>query len=143
MWAQGVWGLVLSLFGKCKRLVSRIPSSRGLRLGHGMRGTISLRVALIHVLDKRRGLKAGLGLNINRFFNQLLLAIFLLRCFIWALTKGLSLSRKNQMRSDSSGALSASNSMEILEVRRPMLNFFLLILGVLSNATPGDIHKNL
>ena len=63
------------------------------------------------------------------------------RCSIWALTKGLSPSQKNWMSSDSSGAPSASNLiMEMLEVRRPIVNFHLLVLGVLSNATPGGIH---
>ena len=30
----------------------------------------------------------------------------------------------------------------MLEVRRPMQNFFLLVLRVLSNATPGGKHRN-
>ena len=44
------------------------------------------------------------------------------------------------MRVGSSGVLLASNSMEMLKVRRLILHFFLLILRVLSNATPSSIH---
>ena len=34
------------------------------------------------------------------------------------------------------------DELRMFEVRRLMQNFFLLVLGVLSNATLGDIHKN-
>ena len=30
----------------------------------------------------------------------------------------------------------------MLEVRRPIANFHLLVLGVLSNTTPGSIHRS-
>ena len=32
--------------------------------------------------------------------------------------------------------------MERLEMRRLIVKFYLLLLGALFNATPGDIHKN-
>ena len=34
------------------------------------------------------------------------------------------------------------NRLRMLEVRHLMVNFFLLVLGVLSNATPGGIYKS-
>ena len=46
---QGVWGLVLSLFGRGIGLVLRISSRRGLELGHGsMSGTITSWATPIH-----------------------------------------------------------------------------------------------
>ena len=46
---QGVWGLILSLFGRDRRLVSRIPSRRGLELSHSnMSGTIIWWATPIH-----------------------------------------------------------------------------------------------
>ena len=105
----------------------------------------TLWATLIHLLEDGGGLEAGLCLSIDRFLNQCAnvsqLSSSLPRYSIWALTKSLSPSQKNRTRSNSSGAPSASNLIvEILEVRCPIVNFHLLVLGVLSNATPSSIH---
>ena len=88
-------------------------------------------------------MEGGWRLSINISTNGSQLSSSLPRCSIWALTEGISPSRKNRMRSDSSGAPSASSSMEMLEVRRPILNFLLLVLRVLLNPleSPGLFRR--
>ena len=52
---QGVWELILSLFGRGRGLVSKIPSRRGLELGHGsMSGTITSWATPIHSSEDDR-----------------------------------------------------------------------------------------
>ena len=76
MWVQGVWRLRVLSLGLLGRLVSRIPSSLGLELGHGSMGrSVTLKTTLIHLSEDGEGLETGLGFGIDRFFNQLLPAI--------------------------------------------------------------------
>ena len=82
--------LVLSLFGKDKWLVSKVPGWR---------------------------LELGLDRRLNPFSKE-----------------------SNEVGLFWSFVSIKLDGLRMLEVRRPMLNFFLLVLGVLSNATPGDIH---
>lgn len=134
-WAQEVWRLVLSFFGG---LILRMPGWQGLELGRDSLSKTITSWAVLNHLSENGSLKA-----INRFFatNASQLSYFLLHYSIWALTRGLSSFQINRISLDSFGAPSASNLItEILEVRYPIVNFYLLILGVLSNAPLDGIH---
>ena len=119
MLVQKVWGLIFSL-NFSRRLVSW--------------------AALLYLLEHRWKLEA-----INCFFNQCVLTIKLLLVLFY-------LSLNQRLKSFSKGlyevglfwsAVSINLIMEILQVRHPIMNFHLLVLGVLFNATPGGIHKAL
>ena len=111
-----------------------------------MSGKITLRTTLIHVLDKRGELEAGLCLSIDGFVDQLLSTVFFPAALLYlgfdrrleSFTKvtnerGLFWSPVN-IKLDKDG-------LKMFEVGRPILNFLLLVLGVSLNSAPNGVHE--
>ena len=123
-WMQVVWGLVLdrSLFGRLilripsrqglgwRKIVSKIPNNQRLGLGYGtVSGRLSCWQCWSIFLRKEGGWKLVYVSALIAFStSSSQLSFSGLRCSIWGLIKGLSLSWKYQMRTDSFRALSIS-----------------------------------
>lgn len=107
--------LVLRILSeKYKKLISKIPGWH-LDLSHGnISRTVNLWATLINSLRIEGGWRLVFALALIAFLiKSFQLFFFLFNCFIWVLTKGLSLSLNNQMRVALARALSASNLMKM------------------------------
>ena len=89
---QRVWWLILSLFGKDRGLVFRVPGW-SLELG----------------LDQRLTLFSKESNEVGLFWSSVSIKL---------------------------------DGLRMLEVRRLIINFFLLVLGVLLNSTPGSVYQS-
>ena len=102
---------------------------------------------LIHLSEDGEGLEAGLGFGIDRFFDQFLPAIQLSAAMFhlgfYRRLEPLSevLNESGLFWSPVSIELN-KDGLEMLEVRCPILNFLLLVLGVSLNSTPDGIHES-
>ena len=142
---RGMWGLVWGQNLLQGRFVSKVPSRRSLRLGHGSR-TVGLWVALIYVPDKRGGQEADLCLSFDRFFDQLFLAIiFSSALFYLSSNRRLETISEDSNKSRFSGSSTSINlhkdELQIFKLGGPILYFLLLVLIVSPNSISDDIYK--
>lgn len=94
---------------------------------------------------KKRDWSLGLASLLIAFpTNLFYLSRFLLCCSIWALIKGLNFLQEKQIRmcSIKISIKLYKDRLEMLKMRDPILNFFLLILKVLLQLAPGAINKS-
>ena len=142
---QGMWELVWGQSLLRGRLVSRVPSRKSLRLGHGSR-TVALQAALIYVLDKRGGQKANFCLSFDHFFDQLLPIIILLSALFylsdnWRLETISEDLNKSRFSKSSTSIKLHKDGLQMFKVGGLILHFLLLVLTILPNPIPDNVYK--
>lgn len=112
-----------------------------------MSRTIAFGAKLIHLTANERKLEAGLGLGVNCFLDQLIPAVeFSPALFHLGLYQLLeSLIKKSDESGLFWGPVSIElykDGLEMLEVRSPVLDFFLSVLRVFLAPTPDGVSKS-